>query len=81
MVVDFNTTNVPIFDLVNDIFDEELPDVVYNEDGEDGPGYYLDFYDEAGQVYNVCVNRSEDFRDLLVSFRLIELKMEIDNGK
>lgn len=81
MVVDFNTTNVPIFDLVNDIFDEELPDVVYNKDGENGPGYYLDFYDEAGQVYNVCVNRSEDFRDLLVSFRLIELKMEIDNGK
>ena len=55
--------------------------IFYNKDGEDGPGYYLDFYDEAGQVYNVCVNRSEDFRDLLVSFRLIELKMEIDNGK
>lgn len=77
MVVDFNTANVPIFELVNDIFDEEVPDIMYEYDGEEGAGYYLDFYDEAGQSYPVCMQSMEQFRDLLVSFRLIGLEMEI----
>ena len=38
-----------------------------------------------GETRTWCISDSvevsEDFKDLLVSFRLIELKMEIDNGK
>ena len=80
MVVDFETQNVPIFELVNDIFDEEVPEINYESDGEEGPGYYLDFYDEAGEPYYLCKNRMEDYRDLLVSFRLIGLDMVVDDN-
>lgn len=81
MTVDFETRNVSIFELVNDIFDEEIPEINYDPDGNEGPGYYLDFYDEAGEPYYLCEDRMEDYRDLLVSFRLIGLDMEIDNGE
>lgn len=81
MIVNFETRNVSIFELVNDIFDEEIPEINYDPDGNEGPGYYLDFYDEAGEPYYLCEDRMEDYRDLLVSFRLIGLDMEIDNGE
>lgn len=82
--IEFQTRNVSIFELINNAFDDnsEIPEIVYDSrdyDGENSTGYYLDFYDEAGEPYYLCKDHKEDYRDLLVSFRLIGLDMEIDN--
>ena len=40
--------------------------------------FYLDFYNEAGNKYDLCFSRLDRLRDAIVSMRLIGIKCEID---
>ena len=85
VALNFETVNVSIMDLVYSLFDhDELEDTLIsagmhfekeNEDHEEG--YYLDFYDEAGNSYNLCFSRLDRLRDSIVSMRLIDISYEI----
>ena len=73
-------------DLVYDLFDQDEPEdellatgLHFEEETEDEEeGFYLDFYDEAGNQYNLCFSRLERLRDAIVSMRLIGIKCKID---
>ena len=85
---DFKTCNVSIMDLVYDLFNQnELGDELlatglhFEEETEDNEkGFYLDFYDEAGNKYDLCFSRLERLRDAIVSMRLIKIDSKIDDG-
>lgn len=84
--IDFNTRNISIMDMVHDLFEwDELEDELANsgvhfeeETDEDEEGFYLDFYNEAGERYNLCFSTLERLRDDIVSMRLIDIKCHID---
>ena len=81
--VSFKTRNVPVFELVNDLFndEEELESigVKWQEETEfEEQGYALDFYNEAGQRYNLVFKNGDSLRDALVSMRMIDIKCHID---
>ena len=86
VTLDFKTRNVSVMDLVYNLFDqagieEELKTagVYFKEETEDEEeGFYLDFYDEAGNKYDLCFSRLDRLRDAIVSMRLIGIKCEID---
>lgn len=89
VTLDFNTKNISVMDLVYDIFDgcssyhPELEAVGIKyvneiEDTETDEGYYLDFYNEAGERFNICFTTLEELRDVIASVRLIELESIID---
>lgn len=86
VTLDFQTRNVSIMDLVYDLFDQDEPEdellatgLHFEEETEDEEeGFYLDFYDEAGNQYNLCFSRLERLRDAIVSMRLIGIKCKID---
>lgn len=67
-----------LLDIVDSLFDEmsqnTIPEITQEINGKHGTGYYLDFYNEAGECVTVCEERKEDFKELLVSYRLIELE-------
>ena len=85
---DFKTCNVSVMDLVYDLFNQnELGDELlatglhFEEETEDNEeGFYLDFYDEAGNQYNLCFSRLDRLRDAIVSMRLIKIDSKIDDG-
>ena len=85
---DFKTCNVSVMDLVYDLFNQnELEDELlatglhFEEEAEDNEkGFYLDFYDEAGNKYDLCFSRLERLRDAIVSMRLIKIDSKIDDG-
>ena len=85
---DFKTCNVSVMDLVYDLFNQnELGDELlatglhFEEETEDNEkGFYLDFYDEAGNKYDLCFSRLERLRDAIVSMRLIKIDSKIDDG-
>ena len=85
---DFKTCNVSVMDLVYDLFNQnELGDELlatglhFKEETEDNEkGFYLDFYDEAGNKYDLCFSRLERLRDAIVSMRLIKIDSKIDDG-
>ena len=86
VTLDFKTRNVSVMDLVYNLFDqagieEELKTagVYFKEETEDEEeGFYLDFYDEAGNKYDLCFSRLDRLRDAIVSIRLIGIKCKID---
>ena len=86
VTLDFQTRNVSVMDLVYDLFDQDEPEdellatgLHFEEETEDEEeGFYLDFYDEAGNQYNLCFSRLERLRDAIVSMRLIGIKCKID---
>lgn len=86
ITLDFQTRNVSVMDLVYDLFNQDEPEdellatgLHFEEETEDEEeGFYLDFYDEAGNQYNLCFSRLERLRDAIVSMRLIGIKCKID---
>lgn len=83
LTVPFKTRNVPVFELVEDLFDdeealEELGIKWQEETYEADAGYALDFYNEAGQRYNLTFRTGEKLRDILVSMRMISIVCHID---
>lgn len=82
---DFKTCNVSVMDLVYGLFEEteihgELSEAgfLYRKESEEfKEGFYLDFYDEAGNKYDLCFSRIDRFRDAIVSMRLIDIKRNI----
>lgn len=88
VTLDFKTKNVSVMDLVYDLFDQidieeelETAGVYFKEETEDEEeGFYLDFYDEAGNKYDLCFSRLERLRDAIVSMRLIKIDSKIDDG-
>ena len=86
ITLDFQTRNVSVMDLVYNLFDQDEPEdellatgLHFEKETEDNEeGFYLDFYDEAGNQYNLCFSRLDRLRDAIVSMRLIGIKCEID---
>ena len=82
---DFKTCNISVMDLVYGLFEEteihgELSEAgfLYRKESEEfKEGFYLDFYDEAGNKYDLCFSRIDRFRDAIVSMRLIDIKRNI----
>lgn len=78
----YDAVNISIMDEVYDYFNNYSNDnlfdgLTYQEDGEEGPGYYLDFYDEAGEKFMLCFSSLERLRDSIVSVRLLDVVTEI----
>ena len=86
VTLDLHTKNISIIDLVYNLFEQdELKNELvtaglhFKEETEDEKeGFYLDFYDEAGNQYNLCFSRLDRLRDAIVSIRLIGIKCNID---
>ena len=86
VTLDLHTKNISIIDLVYNLFEQdELENELvtaglhFKEKTEDEKeGFYLDFYDEAGNQYNLCFSRLDRLRDAIVSIRLIGIKCNID---
>ena len=86
ITLDFQTRNVSVMDLVYNLFNQDEPEdellatgLHFEKETEDNEeGFYLDFYDEAGNQYNLCFSRLDRLRDAIVSMRLIGIKCEID---
>lgn len=88
MTVEFHTRNIFMMELIQGIFkdDDELLDelktsgISYREsnDTNDGNGWYLDFYDETSESYDVFFPSLEDILEKIVSARIIKLKCKID---
>ena len=83
LTVPFKTRNVPVFGLVNDLFDDEeaLENVgikwgYSTDDNEEG--YVLDFYNEAGERFNLSYPNPERLKDAIVSMRAIRIECHID---
>lgn len=79
-VFECESVNISVFDYIHDIFEEgikDFPDIgvvyVLNE-GE----YSLDFYDQAGNRYDLYFSSLERLRDSIVSIRLIGIEHEVD---
>ena len=87
VTLDFETVNISVMDLVYSLFDNyELEDTLISagihfeeEDENHEEGYYLDFYDEAGNQYNLCFSRLDRLRDAIVSIRLISINHKIND--
>ena len=78
----YDAVNISIMDEIYDYFNNYSNDnlfdgLTYQEDGEEGPGYYLDFYDEAGEKFMLCFSSLERLRDSIVSVRLLDVVTEI----
>lgn len=89
ITLNFDTKNVSVMDLVYELFDETfdsnnelaIAGVHYEKETDDSDeGYYLDFYDEAGNSYDLCFSTLERLRDSIVSMRLINIESEIEEG-
>lgn len=86
MTVSYDTANVSIMDFIREVFEcgeeypEELNQVEYRDDEEEGPGYYLDFYDMAGERFELRFDCLERLRDALVSVRLLEVTTKIEDN-
>lgn len=83
VTVDFLTRNVPMLELVNDLFEEDsinenIPQIILGS-VDDEKGFVLDFYDEAGERFDICMGHMSDYRDTLASVRLIDISHTIDN--
>ena len=83
--LNFQTRNVSIMDLVYNLFDQDEPEelmsigLCFKKETEDNEeGYYLDFYDEAGNRYELCFSILDRLRDSIVSMRLIDIKCKVD---
>ena len=76
----YNTVNVSMMETIYDMEITDIPDIVYkhvDEDPEEGEGYYLDFYDEAGTRVDLCFPHWERLCDSIVSVRLLNVVTEI----
>ena len=75
ITVPIETQNVSIFDCINDLFEyeDDLPDNnilnIVKKDNE----YILDFYSESGERFDLAFSKLEDFKNLIVSMRLISI--------
>lgn len=91
ITVTFETRNISMFESVNDLFedcffsgfDEEhqlhQAGVRWKDETEDeDAGYYLDFYNEAGQRFDLLFTHIEDLKDAIASVRLINQVLIID---
>ena len=84
ITMSYDTKNSSIMDTVYDIFEytnnieEWNKDIKYIENGESGTGYYLDFYDEAGEKVMLCFSDMKRLRDAIVSVRLLEVSTTIE---
>ena len=83
LTVPFKTRNISIMELVNDLFEDEdeLSEIGINweeETEDDEPGYTLDFYDETGERFNLVFHDAEDFKEAIVSMRVIDIVCHID---
>ena len=86
VTLDLHTKNISIIDLVYNLFEQDKLEnelitagLHFKEKTEDEKeGFYLDFYDEAGNQYNLCFSRLDRLRDAIVSIRLIGIKCNID---
>jgi hypothetical protein len=82
VVYNYDTVNISLMDIIHDMEIENIPDVVYqDEDAEEGEGYYLDFYDEAGTRIDLCFPNWERLRDSIASVRLLNVITEIEKEK
>lgn len=83
--LNFRTINVPMWELVENYFDEIMDDAgkaeelgfqYYDEDDEESrSGYYLDFYDAAGNMYMEGGHQCLDmFKDYIIGMRLMKLE-------
>ena len=89
ITMSFDSGNMSIMDLVHDAFEDGMEDadelaaygihyeIEDDDKGFEESGYYLDFYDEAGEKYDLCFNEIERLRDAIVSVRLLENIVEI----
>ena len=76
VVCNYDTVNISIMDIIFNTKIEDIPDVVHKTD-IDGIGYYLDFYNEAGNKTELCFPNWERLRDAIVSVRLLNIITEI----
>lgn len=79
MTIPFKTYNIPIINSVYSLFnfDSELEEVGFKYD-EEADAYTLDFYNEAGHRVDLTFEPKE-FRDLIVSMRLISMVCNIND--
>lgn len=83
------TRNVSVMNCVYDTFGFSTDPVALEDIGikwqdetEDAEaGYALDFYNEAGNRYNLTFSCTEDLRDAIVSMRVIDFVCHIDGEK
>lgn len=80
ITVPFKTLNVPMFELVNDLFectdDKELEKlgIKWQDETDDlEAGYALDFYNEAGHKQILTFNTLDKLKDILISARMINI--------
>lgn len=87
VTIPFETRNISMFESVDDMFDDIFDEnhelykagMRWKDETEDEEaGYYLDFYNEAGQRFDVGFSRLEDFRDTIASVRLLSQVLIID---
>jgi hypothetical protein len=83
ITVPVKTRNSSVMDCIYGIFDtdeefEELGIKWKKATEDEEEGYELDFYNEAGERFNLRFNRLENLRDAIVSVRMIECDMHID---
>ena len=92
LTVPFYSFSIPIFEIANNFFDCKDEDdletlgltldmlgIKWQEETEyENEGYVLDFYDEAGQRFDIYIGRFSRLRHLLVSMRIISIKCHIN---
>lgn len=87
VTIPFETRNISMFESVDDMFDDTFDEshelykagMRWKDETEDEEaGYYLDFYNEAGQRFDVGFSRLDDFRDTIASVRLLSHVLIID---
>ena len=92
MVIPYETRNISVFDSMLHTFDgiffcdhfgedHELyqAGVRWEEEGEDHEeGFYLDFYNEVGQAFNLGFSDMSSLRDTIASIRLLSHVLIID---
>lgn len=83
LTLHFKTRNIPVFNLVYDLFEdddeEELAAAgIKKKKYDDEYGYYIQFYDDAGNCYPIIFSSAEEIRDKIISMRLIGIDCKID---
>lgn len=80
LTIPFKTRNIPVINSVYSLFnfDSDLKDVGFKHN-EDEDSYSLDFYNEAGHRVDLTFEEPKEFRDLIVSMRVISMTCKIDD--
>lgn len=75
----YETVNVSVMDeIYNMDSPQDIPGIEYRENSEEY-GYYLDFYDEAGDKTELCFEEWDRLRDAIVSVRILDIETRIVN--